>query len=105
MAVRGRTGIPRCRLAIVCEAGQRTVGWWALFFDAVMDALPSVAGAASMLGVTSGSAFVYLTRILQETCMKVQECTNGEILLSVAMSRRGDRDGVLLYGSNYLNGE
>lgn len=70
-----------------------------------MDALPSVAGAASMLGVTSGSAFVYLTRILQETCMKVQECTNGEILLSVAMSRRGDRDGVLLYGSNYLNGE
>eukprot|EP00170_Pyropia_yezoensis_P002812 contig_11841_g2818 len=68
-----------------------------------MDHLPSCAAAASTLGIPSSGAFVYLARILQETCVKVQECTDGDVLLTVTMCRVNGQGGVLLFGSGYLD--
>lgn len=70
-----------------------------------MDVLPSCAGAAGLLGVSSSHPFVFLARILQETCMKMQECTNGEILLAVTLSRIDGPGGLLLFASGFVDGQ
>lgn len=66
-----------------------------------MDVLSSCSGAASLLGLTSSHAFIYLARVIQETCAKVQDCTNNEVLVSVTLSRVDGPGGVLLYATGY----
>lgn len=70
-----------------------------------MDVLPSCVGAASCLGLTASHAFVYLARVLQETCMKVEECTDGDALISVVVSRPDGAGGVLLFASGFVDGQ
>lgn len=69
-----------------------------------MDKLSSCVGAASLLGLSSSHVFVYLSRVLQETCMKIEECTDGEVLVSVVVSRPDGPGGVLLYASGFVDG-
>lgn len=69
-----------------------------------MDVLPSPSAAAGLLGCSSSHAFVYLAHILQETCMRMEECTNGVAQLAVTLGCSGKRDGVLLYATGYLDG-
>jgi len=69
-----------------------------------MDVLPSPSSAAGLLGCSSSHAFVYLAQILQETCIKMEECTDGDVQLSVTLCRSDGRNGVLLFASGYLDG-
>lgn len=69
-----------------------------------MDVLPSCAAAAGLLGLTSNHPFVFLARGLQETCMKLGECTNGDIVIGVVVARQDGPGGVLLFGSGYVDG-
>jgi len=69
-----------------------------------MDPLPSCTVAASLLGFSSEHPFVYLGRILQETRLKVQESTDGEVLLGLTMTRVGGSGGLLLFGSGFVDG-
>lgn len=66
-----------------------------------MDTLASCSGAASLLGLTSSHAFVYLARVVQETCVKLQHCTDNEVLISVTLSRVDGPGSLLLYASGY----
>lgn len=66
-----------------------------------MDTLASCSGAASLLGLTSSHAFVYLARVVQETCAKLQHCTDNEVIISVTLSRVDGPGSLLLYASGY----
>lgn len=68
-----------------------------------MDVLPSCSGAASLLQLSSGSAFVYLAHILQQTCIQIEECTSGDVLISLTMTRKDGHTGVLLFASGYMD--
>lgn len=51
--------------------------------------------------MTSSHAFVYLARVVQETCAKLQHCTDNEVLVSVTLSRVEGPGSLLLYASGY----
>lgn len=70
-----------------------------------MDVLATAADAAGLLGCSSRHACVYLTQILQETCIRMEECTDGDAQLSVTLCRKDARDGMLLYATGCLDGD
>lgn len=70
-----------------------------------MDLVSSCAVAASILGLSSGHPFVFLGRMIQETCLKVGDATDGEVLLAVTVTRVGGSGELLLFGSGYVDGE
>lgn len=70
-----------------------------------MDPQPSCAVAASLFGLALGHPFVFLGRMLQETCLKIGDATDSEVLLAVTVTRVGSSGGVLLFGSGYVDGE
>jgi len=59
-----------------------------------MDRLPSCATAASTLGFSASHPFVFLSNVLQDTCLKVEESTNNELLLAVTVTRVGASGGL-----------
>lgn len=65
---------------------------------AAMRVLPSAVDAAQLFGLPSAHAFVYLARVIQETCAQVELCTNYDLLVSVILSRANGPGGVLLFG-------
>lgn len=70
-----------------------------------MDLVPSCTVAASILGLSSGHPFVFLGRTIQETCLKVGDATDGEVLLAGTVTRVGGSGGLLLFWSGYVDVE